>query len=251
MNAPLTTVESDLNILKITIKAIMKKEIKLENIRQALKLPVMIFEGTGLDKSLLTIANVIDRDHDGNYTANDFKLLAEDFKNFNLSLIGQAVTTTVSLLMSIIKLKNLKLSDEQIISLIINLILYATLIPIMTSKNASEWANQITGSDNKTNLDCLFEFLDIVYTFLISADFVKDAVKSIINFISKKCSCCCKKSSNETLNALREQDIIMLKARAYDDMQAKKIKTDVIISEPTVAPVAQSVSVITLPVPSQ
>jgi len=203
-------------------------------IQRTLDVPMKLFEDTNIDETLKKIAHILDFNGDGKYTAEDFELLGKEISKGNLSLYVQIFSTLSGLVYSAIQFSKLKLSSDDVIDITIKLVIYSVLIPIMNTKNISEWANQKTG--DVTNIDSLFNLLEQVYMFLTTAECVKDAANNVISFIKKSCMLCCGKNMQDKAEIKANENLIITKSTVLDVMKIKmrnKLPTSILISTPS------------------
>ena len=177
------------NLKEITKLMIYHGTVTVEIVRKVLEIPQKIFEGTNADTIIRKISELLDVNGDKKYTYDDFILLRQGLKEGKLDLYISMISILSSLVHSATQINKLTLTPDEIVDLSIKLILYAILLPVMNCENISEWAKE-TSTAGQTNLDSMFELIDVIYSTLIDSIAVKNAVGSIIKFIGTKCHSC-------------------------------------------------------------
>lgn len=210
-----------LDNLKHVIQMIISDSIiDAKLIKTILEIPAEIFDNSSINLTLQKIADLLDVNGDGKYTVEDFEILGEELKKGDVNLYVHILSTLFGLVYNFSRLSKMKLSTDEIINISIKLVLYGILIPIMKCQDVSAWAKQIN-SKGKTNLDSLFVLLEAIYMFLITAESVKNITECIIKFISTRCNCCCKGSTQDKTDVLTEKNITNVKLSVLDVMRTK------------------------------
>ena len=215
----MTTQKLD-NLKQIIRTIISNNNIDINLVKSSLNIPAKFFEDSDINSTLQNIAELLDVNGDGKYTVEDFNLLSAELKKGDVSLYVNIFSTLFGLIYNFSKLSKITLSTDELIEISIKLVLYGILIPIMKCQDVAVWAEQ-TNSKGKTNLDSLFDLLETIYVFLMSAESIKNITENIIKFISTKCNCCCKGSSQDKTDIITERHITNVKLNVLDIMQTK------------------------------
>lgn len=218
----LTTISKLENLKEVIQLMINRGSVTVDIVRKVLEIPQKIFEGTDAMSTLQKIAELLDVNGDKKYTSEDFILLNQQLQQGNLGLYLSMVSILSGLVHTAAQLNKLNLTTDEIIELSIKLILYAILIPVMKCENIADWAKEIAvQSTGKSNLDCLFDLLEIIYTTLVNSQAVKNVVGKVINFIGTTCWLSCCKSVTDKSDVITVQNMPKVEHEVLGMMKTK------------------------------
>lgn len=170
------------------------------------------------------IINAFNFNSDDKVDMEDFIYLKDHIQDINVIIkLIKIITLSIN---KFIKLENINFDKKDMLDIIIRLVVYCILyIIILDCPKFRNWASQST--NNKNNIDILFDILVEIVDYIKSAEEIQNLIKYSINFFKDKINGCItffnKKNNNTQLIKNANIEINTLKVQLKKEHSLYKI----------------------------
>lgn len=213
----------ELSIVKIIFDKIVSGEnISGEDVNSLVfdknfKLP----EGFLTSEDFKQILDAFNFNADNDVNIEDFKYLKDHIQD--LSMIIKLVKIVALVISKFCKIKNIKLTTDDMMDTISRIIAYCVLFIVVTNcEEFRKWASE-NSSGTKTNSDNLFEILTEIIGYIKSTNEIKNIVKNAFNFFKNKFASCFSSLKNEDKIQQANVQIKSLKSQLNKDYKLHQI----------------------------
>lgn len=143
--------------------------------------------------SVSLLSSLFDFNKDGTLDAKDIEFFKKNCTNlsFMINLVNSGICVTNTLVNTF---STAKFTKSDLLNIGMKIIVYSLFVPLVTSENFLKWCTEKGLDDEKTNLDVVFDVINMIYNYVNTSS----TVANIADKLAKKLinSSCCSKKTN-------------------------------------------------------
>lgn len=147
---------------------------------------------------VMTLSSFFDFNRDGTLDAKDIQFFRDNCSNvgFMINLVNSGICAGNTLVNSF---STANFTKSDLINIGMKIIIYAVFLPLVSSNNFMNWANGHDLDSSRTNLDTLFDVLNMIFDFINSSQLVANVAGKLASKLLDSGCCCSKKTDPDTV----------------------------------------------------